>query len=394
MNGAQSDEARVRWFALWDGYLAVAYGVVLLLLLTAASPAAGRAVAIGVLTLLVVWYAALGRRAILHEERTAFFAVGLVVGYAVAVVADMTATFALFGVVPLLMMSLPLRASIPLALAAHTWPVVWSMVAWGGVTGDVARQAPFLLVGIALATFLGLFVTQVVRQSKQRAALIEELRRSREQQAALSREAGMAAERERLAKEIHDTLAQGLTSISALVQAADAKIESAPASAREHLRLARRAADEGLAEARAFVAAGTPPLLKEHSLGEALRRAASAFTERHGIDVAVRTTGQDQAVPTRVAVVVLRAAQESLANVAKHARDADLVRVALDLTGDEVRLVVQDNGPGFDPAGPSDGHGLPGIRARAAEAGGTAEITSDPTGTTVTVTVPHFQVAP
>ncbi|ONI75224.1 hypothetical protein ALI144C_41550 [Actinosynnema sp. ALI-1.44] len=390
MNRSQT-EARIRWFALWDGYLSVAYAVVLVLLLIAQSPATGRTVAIGVLTLLVVWYAAFGRRAILKEARAVRFAVGLMVGYVVAVAADLTATFALFGVVPLLVMSMPLRVAMPLVLVAHAWPVTWSVLVWGGVTADMSRQLLFLLMGVALAMFLGLFVTQVVRQSRQRADMIEELRESRERLAALSREAGMAAERERLAKEIHDTLAQGLTSISTLVQAAEAQIESAPDNAREHLRLARRAADEGLAEARAFVAAGTPPLLKEHSLGEALRRAANAFTERHGIDVAVRTSGRDQEVPTRVAVVVLRAAQESLSNVAKHAQGADLVKLALELTEDEVHLNVTDNGPGFDPAAQTGGHGLPGIRARAVEAGGAADITSDPAGTTLSVTIPYYQ---
>nr|WP_042183478.1 histidine kinase [Kibdelosporangium sp. MJ126-NF4]CEL15543.1 two-component system, sensor protein [Kibdelosporangium sp. MJ126-NF4]CTQ98209.1 two-component system, sensor protein [Kibdelosporangium sp. MJ126-NF4] len=397
MNGSQTAEARTHWFALWDGYLAVAYGVVLLLLLTTPGPAAGRAVAMGVLTLLVVWYAAFGRRAIARGERAARFAAGLLAGYAVAVVADMTATFALFVVVPLLVMSLPLRVAMPLVLVAHAWPVVWSAVAQGGLTDDVLGRLPFLLLGIALATFLGLFVTQVVRQSRQRAELIEELRRSREEQTALSREAGVAAERERLAKEIHDTLAQSLTSITTLVQAADAQLEDAPENARKHLRLARRAADESLAEARAFVAAGTPPLLKEHSLAEALRRAATGFTEQYGIDVAVGMTGEGHEVPTRAAVVVLRAVQESLANVAKHARGADLVRLTLELTEEEVRLRVQDNGAGFSPGSSggssADGHGLPGIRARAAEAGGEAEITSDPTGTTLRVRVPYYLAA-
>jgi len=387
-------EARTRWFGLWDGYLAVVYGTTVVLLLTGSGPAAGRTVAMGLLTLLVPWYAAFGRGAIVRERRTGGlrFVAGLLLGYAVAVAADLTATFGLYAVVPLVVMSLPLRLALPCVLLVHAWPLVWSFAVSGTLAGETMALVPFLSLGAALATFLGLFVTQVARQSRQRAQLIEELRRTREREVRLSRAAGVAAERERLAKEIHDTLAQALTSISTLVQAADAELDHAPENAHRHLRLAHRSAAESLAEARAFVAAGTPPLLEEHTLGDAIRRAAAAFAERHGVKADCRITGTERPVSTRVAVVALRAVQEALSNVAKHAAGARRAEIILDLGPDCLTLSVRDDGAGFEPGTTlrhdGSGHGLAGIRARAAEAGGRAEIDSGPGGTTLRVRVP------
>ncbi|MGW0005480.1 hypothetical protein ACWDT6_16790 [Nocardia grenadensis] len=124
-------EIRTRWFGLWDGYLAVAFVVALLFLITGTgSPAGGRTVAVALLTALVPWYVALGRPAVLVEDRArgARFAAGLLVGFAGAVLADQAATFALFAVAPLLTMSLPLPIGFAAVLGAHLWPLVCAML--------------------------------------------------------------------------------------------------------------------------------------------------------------------------------------------------------------------------------------------------------------------------
>ncbi|HEX5406075.1 MAG TPA: histidine kinase [Pseudonocardiaceae bacterium] len=112
-----------------------------------------------------------------------------------------------------------------------------------------------------------------------------QLAASRAQVAALSRDAGIAAERERLAGEIHDTLAQGFTSILALVQAAEAELRGNPDRATAHLRLAATTARENLSEARAVVGALTPAALGSGTLVDALRRQSDRLTDECGIPV-------------------------------------------------------------------------------------------------------------
>ncbi|MGV9922341.1 histidine kinase [Nocardia rhamnosiphila] len=399
-------EVRTRWFGLWDGYLAVAFAVALLFLITGTgSPAGGRTIAIVLLTALVPWYTAQGRPAILAEDRGrgAGFAAGLLVGFAGAVLADQAATFALFAVAPLLIMSLPLPAGFAAILPAHLWPLVCAMLRARSIDRQTLGWLPFLVLGAVFATVLGLFVSRVIEQSRQRAAMIDELRRSRGELARLSHESGVAAERDRLAREIHDTLAQSLTSISALVQAADADLEHAPERARRHLDLARRAASESLAEARAFVADRTPPVLARHSLVAAVTREAETHADRYQREVRCSVRGTEAAVATQAAVVVLRAVQESLTNIAKHAPTARTVTVGLNYGDDHVTAEIIDDGPGFDlirsgrtdHGDPGTGHGLAGARTRAAAIGGHFEVHGEPgAGTTVRVTVPFTPMTP
>lgn len=396
----EAREVRTRWFGLWDGYLAIAFVVALLLLITGTGgPAAGRTVAIMLLTVLVPWYAAIGRPAILAEDRAggAKFAAGLLAGFAGAVLADQAATFALFAVAPLLVMSLRVRIGFALVLLAHLWPIVCAALRAHSIDRQVLGPLPFLVLGAALATVLGLFVSRVIDQSRRRAEMIGELQRSRGELARLSHESGIAAERDRLAREIHDTLAQSLTSISALVQAAEAELEQAPERARRHLDLARRAADESLAEARAFVADRTPPILARHSLAAAVIREAEAHADRHQREVDCSVRGTEAAVATQTAVVVLRAVQESLTNIAKHAPAARSVTVVLSYGDDHLTAEITDDGPGFDVVRtdrddfgePGTGHGLAGAHTRVAAIGGQFDVRSEPgEGTTVWVTVP------
>ncbi|MBO0821686.1 MAG: sensor histidine kinase [Nocardiopsaceae bacterium] len=240
---------------------------------------------------------------------------------------------------------------------------------------------------MGLAFVFSQWMRAVIRQSEERAALITELSQTREQLAAAHHEAGVLAERHRLAGEIHDTLAQGFTSIVTLVQAAAAGIE--PGSpARGHLDLALTTARENLAEARALVTTLSPTHLEGSSLGDAIGRAAQAAG--NGGDTIVRSeiSGVKRSLPTTIEVVLLRVAQEALANVAKHA-GAGRVDVELCYGGDAVALTVRDDGRGFDPDAVSGGYGLHGMRERIRQAGGTIAVATAPgQGTVVRAEVP------
>ena len=184
-----------------------------------------------------------------------------------------------------------------------------------------------------------------------------------------------------MAREIHDTLAQGFTSIITLLQASDPGLED------DKVALAVRTARENLAEARALVAALSPTPLASASLPEAVRRQASRFAEESGVPATFRTSGDVRTLPTAVEVVLLRAAQEALTNVRRHA-GANEAAVLLAYTPSGVRLVVRDDGCGF-VSGAADGFGLAGMRQRAEQIQGDLRVRSDPqAGTTVELEVP------
>ncbi|MGW8969654.1 sensor histidine kinase [Streptomyces platensis] len=404
----RAPDARVRWFGLWDSYFVICYLVTTGLVFTSAVPQTGRLIAIGALTLVVPWYAGIGRPLMLRHERdrrNAAFAGGLFGLFGLATAVDLTSAFALFALVPMLMMSLDTRPAVVAGVAGNLVPVTMLWLQGGATAPLMLFVLLASLLGIALSVLLGLWIKRVVRQNREHAELIEELRQNREQVARLSHQAGISAERERLAREIHDTLAQSLTSIISLVEAADAEVEGAPAVARKHLALVGRMAKESLAEARSFVADRTPASLRESSLAQALRRQADGLAAQTGLLARFAVEGDEQPLPMAVNVVLLRAAQEAGANVRKHA-DARAVDLVLRYDDSHVGLRVTDDGLGFDaaeaergaaeggPDGPGggdedSGFGLRGMAARLAEIGGAMSVVSAPgAGTVVEVTVP------
>ncbi len=201
---------------------------------------------------------------------------------------------------------------------------------------------------IAFSVLFGLWIDRIIDQSKERRELIGQLQATREELGAAHREAGVMAERERMAAEIHDTLAQGFTSILMLLQAAEPRIGTDPAEARRQVGLAARTARENLAEARALVAAVPPAALGDASLDEAIRRLGDRLGEELDLDAECVVSGEPRRLDARSEVVLLRAAQEGLANVRKHAK-ASRVRVELAYGAAAVCLEIRDDGAGFDP---------------------------------------------
>ncbi|MEV6262856.1 sensor histidine kinase [Streptomyces sp. NPDC051784] len=206
-----------------------------------------------------------------------------------------------------------------------------------------------------------------------------------------AREAGVADERRRLAAEIHDTLAQGLTGIIAQLQAAASTAD--PAQAREHLDRAAGLARHSLGEARRSVHDLVPTELVHDDLPGALRKTVTEWARRTGVRADLTVTGTAEPLHDEVGATLLRIAGEALANTARHA-DAARAGVTLSYMGDEITLDVRDDGRGFDPAvppprGSTGGFGLVGMRARAERIAGTVEVESEPgLGTAVSARVP------
>ncbi len=286
----------------------------------------------------------------------------------------------------------------------------WRGYAWVGVglAIAVAMQVPHGLtlggiMGPALSAVVVMAInyafTTIDKVSRERQMLIDELLATREQLVDTERAAGVAQERERLAHEIHDTVAQNLSSIQMLLRAAerDVRASAAAGELEEPLRkmeTARRAASNNLAETRAMIAALTPAPLTESSLREALERVAADFAAAGELTIEVEADGDPVQLPMRVEAGLLRIAQGAVSNVVNHAR-ASRCRLTLTFGPGEVRLDVVDNGRGFDVEAQGDapsglGHlGLSAMRSRAEELGGRFEIESAPGGpTAVSVAVP------
>jgi len=219
------------------------------------------------------------------------------------------------------------------------------------------------------------------------AALMRFASREQRMQAELrarEREAGVLDERARLAREIHDTLAQGLTGIVTQLEAA-----RAAAAPDRHIDAALALARESLTEARRSVDALRPEALERARLPEAIAAVARGWSGLHGIDATVSTEGDVRPMRPEIEVVLLRTAQEALANVGKHAR---ATRVGLTLTyfDDVVMLDVRDDGVGFAPADDgAGGYGLTAMRERLDALAGRLEIESEPgRGTAISATMP------
>jgi signal transduction histidine kinase len=382
-----------RWFWLWDLYFALGLvAVTIVLLADDDATTVDHVVSVGAAGGMAIWYLAYGRAAIAadHEVprwRGRIFMLGVVALLVTGVIFQQAMSFALFAVCPLAFMSLDLREAILVVVPANMLPVLASL-AEDGPRAMLLQFFPGTLFTITFAILLGTWITRIVSQSQERAVLIRELEASREEVGRLSREAGVAAERSRLAAEIHDTLAQGFTSLVTLVQAAESELDSDVEKARKHLALAARTARENLTEARALVAGLTPAALGTGSLDQAIRRQLERFAEESTISVTYHADEDSVALPTVLEVVLLRMAQESLTNARKHSRATE-VTITLRVNENCVSMRVADNGVGFDTDHPVDGFGLRGMRNRAAQVGGKLTVHSGENGTAVELEVPR-----
>ncbi len=212
-----------------------------------------------------------------------------------------------------------------------------------------------------------------------------------------AREAGAGDERQRMAREIHDTLAQGLTGIITQLEAAQ---QTASDTEREQrIGNATRLARDSLAEARRSVQALRPQALEDRKLPDALADEVARWSATSGVAAEVKTTGDVRALHPEVEVTLLRVAQEALANVAKHAA-ASRAWITLSYMGDVVSLDVRDDGAGFEPAATPHGEtgggfGLIAMRQRVQRLAGQLEIESEPgAGTVVSASLPAIGLAP
>ncbi|GEM82909.1 sensor histidine kinase [Meiothermus hypogaeus] len=338
---------------------------------------------------------------------------GVLIGIGVAVVAWLSQNYLPFlalGLIPVVARYwLPLWAVLLIVLGLGGLSVWWAqqeplqitfeILLTQGPQGNTAWSAlptPAEYPNLNLAFFIfiaflysgyALFTLELlVRETKAR----EELERTRRELEQTSRQAGVLEERQRLAREIHDTLAQGFASIVVQLEAAEMAAQN-ETSAGRYLEQARIAAREGLSEARRMVWAMRPEILENTSLPEALGRLLQRWQEESGVRAQFTLTGEPRPLHPELEVGLLRIAQEALNNIRKHskARHANLTLSYLD---DMVLMDVQDDGVGLQPP-ISGSFGLRSMRERVEALGGHMTVESEPgQGTTLAFSLPLYRV--
>jgi signal transduction histidine kinase len=383
--------AQSRWWTI----AVIAAGIVLsaLVILERVSPV--RTIgAIATTTAIVVIWLVLGKRALVNSRY------GVAVSIAFGLLASASAGF----------------ESSMATIQCVIYPVIWAVlvrtrtavianvcVAVGMGIGmfiglDATTEALVIastIEGLSLifSLALGLWITSIADKSEERRTLIDQLEAAQAQLAALSRDSGASEERERLAREIHDTIAQDLTGLVLTAQRGRRELAAGNAAAAEkQLAILEENARNALTETRALVASGAAVGVEGGGLAIALRRLAERFERETGIVVTV-SADETAALDRDAEVVLLRCAQEALANVRKHST-AGTVTLTLEVRDGQLSLRITDDGGGFDPAKPSSGFGISGLRERLALVRGTLDILAGPGGgTTLVATLPQTTVS-
>jgi signal transduction histidine kinase len=298
------------------------------------------------------------------------------------------------GAASLLIVSLPHfwifagspRRAVVLSGAAAAATVAGNAVRQGAEGELLTGNSIAALIGYAAGVLFGLWMHRVVGQHDERARhLAADLEAAERRLAEAQRRQGAADERERLAREIHDTLAQGFASIVVLAEAARNGLRADPGRSAQQLVSIEQTARENLAEARVLVGAASAGSVAPASVARTLRRTLDRFAEDTGLTVSADLPDVDCDQTTRIAL--LRCTQESLANIRKHAA-ATTVGVVLEQRPHGLELEITDDGRGFVVA-ESRGFGLDGMRRRLAELGGELTVTSSPgDGTRILAMIP------
>jgi signal transduction histidine kinase len=332
-----------------------------------------------------------------HGVRTlAWHGLFQVVMYAAAVAVSPALVILQLLVYPQVVFSLPLRWSIAGGMAIGTITALVVLAGAGWAVGPAVAGMAASLLTAGMVVSIAVWIRETITQSMERKDLLAQIKSTRLELAAAERAAGISEERTRLAREIHDTLAQGFTSVVTLLQAADASLPADLERPRRHIRAAEDVARASLAEARTLVWALRPDAIATAGLPAAIERVAGSMAAGHaGPVIEVAVSGEARQLHVDVEVSLLRTAQEAVANAIRHAA-ASRITVTLTYYPDEVSLDVTDDGRGFDPstAGQAGGLGLVGMRERAVGLGGRMAIESAPgDGTAISVTLPAIEAA-
>jgi len=269
-----------------------------------------------------------------------------------------------------------------LALAVAVGIGFW--ISFGGRVEALPQILLTQMLSLGFAVIMGLWISHIAELGQQKSRLLDDLTAAQDELAALHRDAGVTAERARMSREVHDTVAQSLTGLVLLGQRAR-RAYAAGTLDDETLELIETGARDALAETRALVAAAAPVALDQGGITAALERLAERFERETRIRVST-SVSVPHPLPRDHEVVLLRCAQEGLANVRKHSRAAS-ARVTLGVLDDVATLRIIDDGSGFTTDA-QPGFGLAGLRDRLALVGGSLQVDGTPGATAITASLP------
>jgi len=243
----------------------------------------------------------------------------------------------------------------------------------------------FILGLLIISTIMGAFISSIIKQSTERQRLIDELTKSRANLMRVEREAGRLNERQRLARDIHDTLAQHFTSI--IMHLAAVK-HSNPESVQSEVQQAEDVAREGLDEIRRIVWDMQPEQIEKASLIEAVEELAARWSAENSVQVKMAVTGTPRSLTSSAETALLRISQEAMHNINKYAQ-AKNVNITFSFMEDIFVMDIADDGLGFEPSNIKNGFGMKTMRDRAEELSGSFTIESERgAGTAIAVSIP------
>lgn len=238
---------------------------------------------------------------------------------------------------------------------------------------------------LIISTIIGAFISSIIKQSTERQRLIDELTKSRAELMRVEREAGRLNERQRLARDIHDTLAQHFTSI--IMHLAAAKHTNRE-SVQSEVQQAEASARDGLDEIRRIVWDMQPEQIEKASLVGAIEELAARWSAENNVQVKMKVTGTPRSLASSAETALLRISQEAMHNISKHAQ-ARKVNITFSYMEDLFVMDIADDGMGFEPSKIRNGFGMKTMRDRAEELGGTLTIESEQgIGTAIAVSMP------
>ncbi len=375
-----------RW---WDVFFGGTVAVLATVNVVAWAPSEAQRVGVWViLAMLTVAYLTLGRAALQTGRFVLPFAIILVIGTGALVACSPNVAVVQAIAFPLLWSVISsTRIAIAANIALAFVIFLGFLLALGASPNSIVQAGMIEAISLVGSLALGLWITSISVLSHERKRLLDELTAAQDQLAALNRDAGVTSERERLAREIHDTIAQDLTGLVMLTQRTRRELAAGEtAVADRQLELVEDGARRALAETRALVASSAAVGMAAGGITDALARLAERFSRETAVAVRVEV-GELPALERDIEVVLLRIAQEGLANIRKHA-GASSALIELTIIEGKTTLAVRDDGAGFDPAAPTAGFGLGGMRKRLALVGGALDVASTPRGTTLTATLP------
>ena len=373
--------------AAWWAVAVLGVSAMMALLLLLSQPSTTElAIGLAGIGVLVVGWFALGHGRAATEDPSATLIVVMAVATALAVSAAPSLALVQAIVYPMAwVFSRSLRDAVMANFLLGSAVLVGSLVSLGVSPNALVQTALTVVLSLGFSLAMGFWINRMSALGLERGRLLAELQGAQSHIAALHREAGATAEREHLARELHDTIAQDLTGLVMLAQRAQRE-QGNP----ETLALIEERARAVLADTRALVAAGAAVGDPGDGLAATLDRLAARFERETGVQVECAMQS-DLALSRDVDVVVLRCVQEALGNARKHAR-ASRITIEVSVAPDDaarVRVRVIDDGVGFEPLRAADGFGLTGLTERLALVRGELTVQSAPgAGTTLTAVLP------